>query len=157
MVFAEHERDWMECKLTLSLLCKGFSRALDIMVMDKETFISVISCWLLSGPNFLYWKWLVLGCVLAEQHSGSGLLGIEKQWLWEFLRKAKHTEKEAKWTSKPQKIQNFPASILHFPAETTFWSKFFYITIVVKISHENSAEKFRFLTICGLIRLKKLI
>jgi hypothetical protein len=50
-----------------------------------------------------------------------------------FLRKAKfHTKKEVKWTSKPQKIQNCPASIPHFPAETTFWSKFFHNTDVVR-------------------------
>jgi hypothetical protein len=50
-----------------------------------------------------------------------------------FLRKAKfYTEKETKWTSKPQKIQNFPASIPHFPAKTTFWSKFFHNTDVVR-------------------------
>jgi hypothetical protein len=50
-----------------------------------------------------------------------------------FSRKAIfHTEIEAKWTSKPQNIQNFSASIPHFPAETTFWSKYFYNTDVVR-------------------------
>jgi hypothetical protein len=55
-----------------------------------------------------------------------------------------HTEKEAKWTSKPQKIQNFLASIPHFPAETTFWSKFFYNTDVVRgFSEQNFPWKWK--------------
>jgi hypothetical protein len=50
-----------------------------------------------------------------------------------FTRKAKfHTEIEAKCTSKPQSIQNFSASIPYFPAETSFWSKFFHNTDVVR-------------------------
>jgi hypothetical protein len=41
-------------------------------------------------------------------------------------------QKEVKWTWKPQKIQKFPASIPHFPAETTFGSKLFHNTYVVR-------------------------
>jgi hypothetical protein len=80
----------------------------------------------------------------------SGLLGSEKQWLWEFtcyrsemLKHSSekfnfHFEKEAKWTSKPQKIQSFPATIPHFPAEMTFWSKFFHNTDVVRDFSEQN-------------------
>jgi hypothetical protein len=90
---------------------------------------------------------------------GRGLLGSEKQWLWEltcyvqkwnaqiFLRKAQfHTEKEAKWTSELQKIHSFPATISHFPAETTFWSKLFHNQMSLgvfqsKIFHGNESRK----------------
>jgi hypothetical protein len=67
-----------------------------------------------------------------------------------FPRKAKfHTAKEAKWTSKPQNIQNVPASIPQFPAETTFGSKFFHNTDVVRGFSEQWKWKPLNVYICG--------